>query len=98
MRCAKRRRGDGHSSEEPLISIAKPRALDELARELPAVIPFAPRQLGQSADQASCADRFDQRLPARHALRPALAVVAEEDLVAALSAQHDLHMLGGGAR
>ena len=46
------------------------RAFDEPAGELPAVIPLAPRQFGQALDQASCPDRFDQRLASAPSAAP----------------------------
>src|SRR6476646_1241406 len=79
-------RGDRYGGEEALIAVGQSRPLPELAGELASVVPFPDRQLGQPPERPGRPESFDQRLPTRHALGPALAIVAEEDLVPALPA------------
>ena len=88
-------RADRDCGEEALIAVVERSAFAETAGELADIIPLADRKLGHALEQPG---RPRQRLPARHAPRPALTVVAEEQFVAAFAAQHDLHMLRCGAR
>src|SRR5689334_22773047 len=92
------RRSNRHRGKEALVAVGEASALAELARELASVIPVSIGQWGKPFERAGWPKRFDQRFPSRHSLGPALAIVAEEHLVATLPAQHDFHVLGSGPR
>src|SRR3954469_12017959 len=62
------------------------------------IIELSCRKITAIIQEFESAGRSDERRPPAHPFGPALTIVAEEQLVAALAAKHDLHVLGGLAR
>src|SRR5438876_11678872 len=91
--CAYRRGCDRNRGEEALKAVVQQCAVAKSQGIIPQVIEISCRKVTDAIEQAESAGRLDQWRRAPHPLGPALTVVAEEQLVAALAAQHDLHML-----
>src|SRR3954469_6577322 len=89
---------DGNRREETLVTVREQRTCAKSLGVVAEIIELAVAEVWQARHEAETAQRAHRGTPPPHSIGPALAVVSEEQLVAAFTAQHDLHVARCGPR